>query len=88
MISADVKADVKQQEIQELVAVSCNFLYKYLQNFTYFSFNFANYYIQFEIVRWEQGRVWQTDEIIWIKRVIILKENVRIFKNFNNISLW
>ena len=88
MISADVKADVKQQEIQELVAVSCNFLYKYLQNFMYFSFNFANYYIQFEIVRWEQGRVWQTDEIIWVKRVIILKENVRIFKNFNNISLW
>ena len=51
MISADVKAGVKQQEIQELVAVSCNFLYKYLQNFMYFSFNFANYYIQFEIVR-------------------------------------
>ena len=25
-ISADVKADVKQQEIKELVAVSCNFL--------------------------------------------------------------
>ena len=26
MISADVKADVKQQEIKELVAMSCNFL--------------------------------------------------------------
>ena len=25
VISADVKADVKQQEIKELVAVSCNF---------------------------------------------------------------
>ena len=26
MISADVKADVKQQETKELVAVSCSFL--------------------------------------------------------------
>ena len=26
MISADVKADVKQQEIKELVTMSCNFL--------------------------------------------------------------
>ena len=25
MISADVKADAKQQEIKELVAISCNF---------------------------------------------------------------
>ena len=29
MISADVKADVKEQEIKELVAVSCKFLNKY-----------------------------------------------------------
>ena len=29
MISADVKTDVKQQEIKELIAVSCKFLYKY-----------------------------------------------------------
>ena len=28
MVSAHVKADVKQQEIKELVAVSCNFLKK------------------------------------------------------------
>ena len=32
MISVDVKADVKQQEIKEMVAVSYNFYKKYLQN--------------------------------------------------------
>ena len=30
MISADVKTDVKQQEIKELVVVSCKFLCKYI----------------------------------------------------------
>ena len=30
MISANVKADVKQQEIKEMVAVSYNFFKKYL----------------------------------------------------------
>ena len=28
MISANVKADVKQQELKDLVAVSCNFLWE------------------------------------------------------------
>ena len=32
MISADLKTNVKQQEIQELVAVSFIFYKKYLQN--------------------------------------------------------
>ena len=32
MISADAKADVKQQEIKEMVAVSYNFFKKYFQN--------------------------------------------------------
>ena len=32
MISADVKADVKQQEIKELVAVSYKFLYNYVNS--------------------------------------------------------
>ena len=32
MISADIKADVKQQEIKEIVAVSYNFYKKDLQN--------------------------------------------------------
>ena len=32
MISADVKADVKQQELKELVVVSFNFYKKYLEN--------------------------------------------------------
>ena len=33
MISADVKADVKQQKVKELVALSSSFFYKnYLQN--------------------------------------------------------
>ena len=40
MISADVKADVKQQEIKEQVAVSCNILYKCLQNLKYVSFSY------------------------------------------------
>ena len=36
MISVDVKADVKQQGIRELVAVSCFFFFKnYLQNLKY-----------------------------------------------------
>ena len=34
MISADdVRADVKKQEMQELEAVSCKFLYKYIATF-------------------------------------------------------
>ena len=39
MIFADVKANVKQQEIKEQVAVSCNILYKCLQNLKYVSFS-------------------------------------------------
>ena len=36
MISTDVKADVKKQEIKELAALSCFFFYKkYLQNLKY-----------------------------------------------------
>ena len=66
MISADdVRADVKKQEMQELEAVSCKFLYKYIATFKawnmYFLFNFAGYSMQFEIVRWEQGRVSEID---------------------------
>ena len=48
MMSTDVKADVKQQEVKEPVAVSCIFYKKYLQKLKqnvltdmYFSFNFA-----------------------------------------------
>ena len=32
MISADAKADVKQQDIKEMVAASYNFYKKYFQN--------------------------------------------------------
>ena len=48
MISANIKTDLKQQEIKELVAISCNFLH--LQDFngnvkraSIFQFNFAWY---------------------------------------------
>ena len=55
MISDDVKADVKQQELEELVAVSCNFcdtskLEIKWKTRGYFSFFFAWYSIQLEIV--------------------------------------
>ena len=48
MISADVKADAKQQEIKELVAISCNFKVRsklewQCKTGMYFSFNFAWY---------------------------------------------
>ena len=35
MISGDVKSNIKQQEIKDLVAVSDKFYKKYLQNFKY-----------------------------------------------------
>ena len=35
MMSADVKADIKQQEIRDLVAYLTNFYKKYLQNLKY-----------------------------------------------------
>ena len=55
MISDDVKDDVKQQELEELVAVSCNFrdtskLEIKWKTRAYFSFFFAWYSIQLEIV--------------------------------------
>ena len=57
MISAEVKADIKQ-EIKELVAISCNFLYKVpskleIQSKTgvYFSFKFVWYSNQLDVVR-------------------------------------
>ena len=56
MISDDVKADVKQQELEELVAVSCNFrdtskLEIKWKTRAYFSFFFFAWYsIQLEIV--------------------------------------
>ena len=58
IISADVKADVKQQEMQEIVAVFVFFYKKHLQNLKYniplgmyFSFNFAWDSIQLGLVR-------------------------------------
>ena len=35
MISADIKGNIKQQEIKDLVGVSTNFYRKYLQNLKY-----------------------------------------------------
>ena len=35
LISADVKVDVKQQGIKELVTISCVFIKNYLQNLKY-----------------------------------------------------
>ena len=56
IISANVKTDVKQQEIKELVAISCNFLY--LQDFnsnvkraSIFQFNFAWYSSNLTLLR-------------------------------------
>ena len=56
--STDLKADVKQQEIKELVAVSCNFLQEVPSKLDiqcktgmHFSFNFAWYSIKLDIVR-------------------------------------
>ena len=55
IISADVKPDVKQQEIKELVVVFSNFLYVpskleiQCKTWMYFSFNFTWYSIQFYI---------------------------------------
>ena len=53
MMCADVKADIKQQEIKELVAESGNFLYKstFKASNMYFSFNLARYSIQRDFVR-------------------------------------
>ena len=58
MISDDEKADVKQQEIKELVAVSCNFIKEVPSNLEilfcktgmYFTFNFGWSSMQFDIV--------------------------------------
>ena len=51
MISADVKANIKQQKIKDLVAVSYNFFKKYPQNLkcnvkkrVYCSFDFRWHY--------------------------------------------
>ena len=53
MISTDVKADVKQQEIKELVH-QLHLVNLYIDTFKtqniYFLFNFAGYSIQLEIV--------------------------------------
>ena len=56
MISADVKTDAKQQEIKELVAVSCEFLQEapskleiHCKKYMYLSFNFAWYIMQLDI---------------------------------------
>ena len=58
MISADVKANIKQQEIKDLVAVSEKFLLEVpsklemqCKNGVYFSFDFVWYSIHLDIVR-------------------------------------
>ena len=58
MISSDVKAYAKQQEIKEMLAVTYNFYKKYMPSkpeirykiAVYFSLNFDCYFIQLDIV--------------------------------------
>ena len=56
-MSADVKANIKQQKIKDLVTYLTNFYKKYLQNISkckkrlYFSFDFGWYSIHLDIVR-------------------------------------
>ena len=59
MVAANVKADIKKQEIKDLVAYLTNVYKNYLEiqykKGLYFSFNFGWYSIHLDIVRYGQG---------------------------------
>lgn len=52
MIFADVKAEVKQQETQELVAVPYGFYKKHLQKMKLIFINYCCYFLVYSFCKW------------------------------------
>lgn len=52
MIFADVKAEVKQQETQELVALPYGFYKKHLQKMKLIFINYCCYFLVYSFCKW------------------------------------
>ena len=103
IISADVKIDVKQQEIKELVAIFQLFIRNTFSKLeipcktdVYFSFNFAWWYIPSNLLhifilpvknRGLVGFTLSRQNLLSVME-IIRQQSVILIKNFNFFALW